>query len=458
VTITKEISRLEKSNVKLTLTVSKDDVKAEYDLMLSEYLKTLQIPGFRKGKVPRDVLVRKFGDTLKQEASARIVEKSVEEAFKTEGENALAKEDRPLPYSQPEVKDEPKLDFDNDLQFSVEYDVLPKIEVGKWEGLETEVPDVAVTDEDINRELETIRDRNAIVQDKDESQEAAKGDVVTVNYCELDDNSQEIENTKRQDFVFTLGSGLNYFHFDDEITGIKKGESKDITKIYPADFEEKELAGQTKKLRVTLTALKEKKLPDLDDDLAQDVDEKFKTLDDLKADIRGRLETTMNNRITTLKNNGLLEKIMETTPAVIPESMIRIELDSRWRNLARRFNTDTNGLYKMLSQNGQAAQGILDEWRPDAEKAIHSRLIVETLMDNLKLEASDDEADKEIEKLTAESPDSADQIRQYYQSDEMKQYLKEDVREQKLFKILWEKNTVKPGKKLNYVELISNNN
>ena len=453
-TVTKEITRLDQSNVKLTITVPKDDVKSEYDEMLSEYLKDLQIPGFRKGKVPRDVLIRKFGDSLKEEASTRIIEKSVQDILKDE---SLAREDRPLPYCKPEIQGDPKVDFDNDMQFSMVYDVLPKVIVGKWEGLEVEIPDTVVSEEDIVRELEDVQERNSIIADKEEGAAAASGDVVTVNYCELSDSGQVIENSKRQDFVFTLGSGYNFYHFDDEVTGMKKDETKEFSKTYPEDSEDKELAGKTKKLQVTLTALKIKNLPELNDDLAQDVDEKFKTLEDLKTDIRTRLNSSLERRIEEIKNNKLLEMVMETTPVIIPKSMIDIELDSRWRNLARRFNTDADGLYKIMEQNGQNIQAVLDEWRPAATKALHSRLIVETLMEDLKLEASDEEVEKEIDKLASTAEDSADQVREYYRSEESRQYLKEDIREEKLFKILWEKNTVKAGNKTNYVDLMAIN-
>ena len=455
-TITKEITKLEQSNVKLTLTVGKDDIHGEYDKMLSEYTKNIQIPGFRKGKVPREVLIRKFGDALKDEALGRLVEKSVKETFDDE---SFPREDRPLPYSSPELQDEQNLtlDLDKDFQFAVVYDVLPKVAVGKSEGFEIIVPDVCITDEDIGRELETVRERNAIVLDKDESEAAAKDDVITVNYCELDNDGNVKENTERQDYVFTVGSGQTYYKFDDEVTGMKKNESKEIEKTYPEDFEYSELAGKTVKLRITVTAIKLKKLPDLDDDLAQDVDEKFKTLHDLKHSIRDRLSAALDQRLRSIKSDKLLEMLIENTPVIIPESMIRLELDSRWRNLARRFNTDAQGLYKMMTDAGQNSQGFLDEWRPDATKAIHARLIVETMIEDLKIEASDEDADKEIDDIISRTPGSSEQIREYYRNGQMKDYMKEEIKERKLFDILFEKNTVKAGEKTNYIDLMANN-
>jgi len=454
VTVTKEITRLEKSSVKLSVTIGKDDVRSEYDKLLSEYTKNIQIPGFRKGKVPKEVLIRKFGDALKDEAAGKIIEKAIGEILEDE---AFPKESRPLPYSTPKMQDDPKLDLESDLSFSVVYDVLPAIKVEKWQGIEAEIADVSIEEEDIARELEAIRDRNAIVLDKDEGEAAANGDVVTVNYCELDDSGAALENSEREDFTFTLGSGRNVYSFDDEIAGMKKGETRDFSKTYPEEFEHKEIAGKTKKIKVTLTALKAKRLPDLDDDLAQDVDEKFQTLDDLKNSIRQRLDKDLERRLKAMKLNALLEKIMESTPAEIPESMLSAELDSRWRNLARRFNTDSAGLYKMMGNSASGAESIMQEWKPDAEKGLHSRLVIETLIEDLKLEASDEEVEAEMEKMASESGTSIEDVKKYYEADRMKEYLKEEIKERKVCDILLEKNTIKAGKKEKYVDLIANN-
>jgi trigger factor len=244
VTVSKEVQRLEHSALQLTVTVGKDDIRSEYDALVAKYGKTIQIPGFRKGKVPREVLIRKFGDAFKSETLGNVVEKSMSGIFEDE---SFPKEDRPLPYSSPQLKEDGlDLDPDKDLTFSVVYDTLPNVPLGPWKGLEVEAPDAEVSDEDMDREIETIRDRNAIVLDKEDDAAAAKGDVVTVNYAELSDAGEILPGTERQDFVFTLGTGYNVFKFDDEITGMKKGESRDIEKTYGGVFEDKDLAGETR--------------------------------------------------------------------------------------------------------------------------------------------------------------------------------------------------------------------
>ena len=453
-TVTKEITRLEKSSVKLSVSIGKDDVSSEYDGLINEYSKSIQIPGFRKGKVPRDVLVRKFGDALKGEALGRIIEKSMGEIF---DDDSFPRESRPLPYSTPEVQDKPELNLESDLQFSVVYDVLPEVKVAKWEGLEIEIPAVSISDEDLSRELEVIRERNSIVLDKNEGETAAKGDVLTVDYCEQDETGEILPNSEREDFTFTLGSGYNMYKFDDEVTGMKKDETREFSKTYPEDFDDKDMAGKTKKLKVTLTALKSKNLPDLDDDLAQDVDEKFKTLGDLKNSISERLNKDLERRLRSIKISRLLEKIMENTPVDIPESMLRIELDSRWRNLARQFNTDSNGLYKLFGNSPERAESIIETWKPDATRALHSRLIVETLMEELKFEASDDEVESEIERITRESEADIEDVKKYYEEEKAKEYLRDGIREEKLYGLLFKKNTIKTGKTEKYLDLIKDN-
>ena len=449
-TISKEVSRLEKSSVKLDVCISKDDILVEYEDMIKEYTKSVQLPGFRKGKVPKEVLIRKFGDALLEEALGKIIDKSMGEILDDE---SFPRESRPLPYSRPVIQDEPKLDLSKDLNFSVVYDVLPEVKISKWEGLEVEIPNVSIEDEDLNKELEIIRDRNSIVLDKDEGQKAEKGDVLTINYYELNEAGEVIENAKREDFIFTLGSNSNIYQFDDEIDGMKKGETKEFSKTY-TESDNNALAGKTVKLKVELTALKIKKLPDLDDDLAQDVDEKFKTLDDLKNSIKERLNRDLENRLKSLKINGILEKIMENTPVEIPESMLNMELESRWRNLARRFGTDPAQLRNIMENSEQGLNPLIEEWKPDALKALHSRLIVETLMEQEKLDASDEEVEKEFEKLSLENGAAIEEVKKYYEEERMMDYLKEDIKEQKVYDIIIGKNTIKKGKKEKYADLV----
>jgi len=450
--VAKEITRLDKSNVKLSITVPKEDIRNQYQTMLNEYTKDLQLPGFRKGKVPREVLERKYADALKQEALGRVVESALQEYFRKEG---LPRNERPLPYSTPELQDEPKLDFDNDLQFSVVYDVLPEVKIGKWQGLDVEYPYTEISDDDLKRELELIRERNAIVMDKDDSAQAQKGDVVTIDYNIFNENGEEIQDLKRKDFVFTIGSNTNFYQFDDDVIGMKKGETKEFDKKFPDDFFEATLAGKTRKVKISLSTVKERKLPDLDDDLAQDVDEKFKTLDDLKNSIKERLSKNIEWKQRDIKLQEVLKKIMENTPVILPESMIRAEIEGRWRRLAQYYNTSVEKMMQMMTL-GEGHEEREKEWRKTAEKALHSRLIIETLIEDEKIEVSDEEVENEFKKMAEQNGAEVDDVKKNH-SEEDVFYLKEEIRERKIVDRLFSENNLKQGKKENYLDFISDN-
>jgi len=447
VAVSKELKRLEKSNVQLNITVPKEDVRAQYDEMLREYSKNMQLPGFRKGKVPREVLERKFAEALKGEAAGRVMESTLQEIFKDEN---LPRNEKPLPYSTPELQGEPEIDFDKDLVFSVVYDVLPDVKIGQWKGLKVEYPFAEVDKKDIDKELEEIRDRNAVVMDKDDGAAAAKNDVVTMDYKIFEEDGETAMGISRNDFTLTI-DGKNVFKFDDDITGMKKGETKDFKKKFADDFFDPTLAGKERKVSITLSSLKEKKLPDLDDDLAQDVDEKFKTLDDLKNSIKERMEKQLEFRLREKKLSELLKKIMENTPVTLPESMINAEVEGRWRRLARYYNTSVESIQQMMAI-GEKTQ----EWRESAVNALHSRLIIETLMEDQKIEVSDDDVEKELLSIASANGAQIDEVKKHY-NEEAIFYLKEDIREKKITDIMLDENTLKPGKKENYLDFMSDN-
>ncbi|MDR2782674.1 MAG: trigger factor [Treponema sp.] len=454
-TISKEITRLEHSRIQLVVSIGKDDVKLEYDNILNDFSKDIQIPGFRKGKVPKNVIERKFGPGLVSDITGHIVERAIETVFQNE---SFPKEDMPLAYSPPALEGEPSnITLGEDYTFTVAYDVFPKITIGQYTGLEIETPDVRIMDEDVNRELGAVRERNAIVFDKDETVPAVKGDVATVNYCELTAEGEVEKGSEREDFVFTIGSGRTFFKFDDDLTGLKKGETKHIEKTFAEDFEDKDLAGKTKKIRVTLTNLKEKKLPDLDDELAQDVDEKFKTLDDLKNSIRERLEHGLEHRLKTIKINALLEKIMENTPIDIPESMIRVQFDAQWRNFARQLNMPVDTVKENIARSEKGLAEFEALWRPEATKTLHSRLVIETLMKELNIEATEEDIEKALEHQAehgGRSGQSLEEIKKIYEQENMKSYLEDDIKENKLFDILLSKNIIKSGGEKDYLTIM----
>ena len=449
----KQFTKLEKSRVRLDVTISKEDLAASYRELLQKYSKTITIPGFRKGKVPVNILEQKYGEALKGDVAGDIMEKALGEVFESANEH-----ERPLPYSQPSMDKTPDFDLSKDLEFSVTYDVFPEVKLAAVDGFKLEIPQVAVGEAEMKEELAAIRERNALVVDRNDNDKAAKDNIATVNYCELDEAGAVVTGSERQDFVFTIGTGYNIFKFDDEIVGMKKGETKEFTKAFPADFDDKDIAGTTKKIRVTLTALKARNLPELDDELAQDVNEKYKTLDDLKADIKKNMETALENKLREMKSNVLLEKIVEANPFDLPESMVSAELESRWQMLAQRFKTDVAQLEKLFASSGQSREAMLAGWRPEAEKLLKSRVAVELLLKEREIAVTPEDVEAEYARMAEGAGVSLEEVKKHYADPHRKEYLIDDIKEQRLYAQLLEKCTIAKGKKTTFADLFKDGN
>lgn len=447
--LTKEFTGLEKSSVKLSVTVAKKDVQDVYGAITAKYVKTAQIPGFRKGHVPVNVLERKFGDALKADAMNELVDKSLNEIFEKETEN------RPLPYAQPVMDKAPEFDVNKDFSYEVIYDVFPKVAVKDFSGITVKEPQVTIGDTEIQEELKAVQERNAVVMDKKDGESVEKGNIVTINYSELDDTGKEIDGSKRQDFVFTVGSGENIYKIDDEITGMKKGETKQIVKTYPNDEKDADLAGKTKKISVTVTAIKIRNLPAIDDELAQDVSEKYKTLDDMKKDIARNMENAKKRKIAELKNNSFLEQLVEKNNFDIPSSMLAAELDGRWRMMAQQFQTTPEQLERMVTSSGQTKEAMLNEWTGDSEKMLKTRIIVDALLKERNISVTPDEIEARYKEIAEEGGITVDEVKKHYEDPRSKEYLIDDTKEQKLYETLYKEIKVEKGDKMTFAELFA---
>lgn len=448
---TKKIEKLENSAVKLTVTVPQKEVQDNYNQIVNKYAKTIQIPGFRKGKAPVAVLERKFGEALKTDIASDIIEKALEEVFSDIDKNDEA--NRPLPYAQPKMDEAPKLDVNSDFSFSLTYDVMPQVDVKHIESVTIKEPQVKIGEAELKEELEAIRERNAVVIDKKDTEAAAKDDIATVDYWEIDDDGKEADKSKREDFTFTIGSGQNIYQFDDDIVGMKKGETKTLTKSWDKEYEDKELAGKTKKIGVTLKTLKLRKLPDLDDELAQDVNEKYKTLADMKADITKNLEAALTNRLREIKANALLEQLVEKNPITLPKSMLDAEIDARWRMTAQRFQTSPEQLEKLVASSGQTKEEMLKQWAGDSEKMLKSRLIVENLLKARNIAVTPEEVEAEYAKIADGAGISLEEVKKHYADASKKEYLIDDMKEQKLYAQLFEQVKITKGDKTTFADL-----
>ncbi|MDC7125952.1 MAG: trigger factor [Spirochaetales bacterium] len=449
--VNKNLEDLENSAVKLTITVGKDAVNKEYNDLLNKYAKTAHIKGFRKGKVPAKILEQKFGESIRGEATMNLMENSLKEAYEDVDK-------KPLPYSTPVLQedDEEKIiELDNDFTFAVKYDTMPEVKVGEYKGVEIEVPVCKIGKKDVDRELEKIQDQNSTVVEKSEGT-AEEGNIVNIDYCELDADGNEIENEKREDFVFTIGTGYNVFKLDNDVIGMAKDEEKVIDKDYPEDDTDTSLAGQKKKIKVKLNSIKVKELPALDDELAQDVNDEFKTLKDLKSSIKKDLTERANSILEQKKKQAVIDKILETTEITVPESMIQAEIDQSWNQFIGQSRMPEEQVTMILEAQGKTKKDMTDEWRPSAEKNVKTYLLTDKLVEMEKIEVSDEEVDEELKKQAEASGMEFEDAKNYFEQNGMTFYLKNDISNRKLYDLLLESAEIKEGEKKDYLDLMQN--
>lgn len=427
--LTTEFTNLEKSAVKLTVTIAKKDVQESYNSIVAKYVKSAQIPGFRKGHVPANVLERKYGDAIKADALSEIIDKSLNEIFEKETEN------RPLPYQQPVMDQVPEFDVSKDLTYTVTFDVFPKVEVKDFAGIEVKEPQVTVGDKELEDELKAIQERNAVVMDKKADETAEKDNIVTVDY-------KEENGENRNGYVFTVGSADDIYKISDDVIGMKKDETKEVSK-------------DDKKITLTVKAIKTRQLPALDDDLAQDVSEKFKTLDDLKADIKRNLEVAKTRKIAEIKSQSLLEQLVEKNAFDIPASMLAAELDGRWRMMAQQFQTSPEQLEKMITASGQTKEAMLEQWTGDSEKMLKSRIIVDSLLRSKNISVTPEEIEAQYAKIAEDGGMTVEEVKNHYSDPRSKEWLIEDTKEQKLYEELYKEVKVSKGDKVSFADLFA---
>jgi trigger factor len=439
----KKIKELDKSAVELTVTVDQETVAQEYKKTVNKYAKTIQIKGFRKGKVPSSVLENKYGDALKEETMYTIIETAVDEAIKD-----IDDKNKPLAYSQPRLTDESelKLDVDSPFSFSVTYDVYPDIPMPEYTGKTIEVPTTEIPKEKVDEELKQLQDQNAMVTEREKAVE--NEDIITIDMAELDEDGNEVEGSKREDFTFTVGTGYNFYKIDEEVLGMNKDEEKIIEKTYPEDYEHQEYAGKTIKLRVKIKAVKVKDVPELDDEFAQDISEDYESLDDLVKATKEKLEGQLEEKKRSYKIQKLYDTLLDSLDAPIPESMIAAELENNWRNFVAQSGMGEEQIMQILSYQQKTKADLLEEWKPQADKSILIQMLLGKVVEDQKIEASDEDIEDimpQLESITDENQ------KNYYIS-----MLKDEKKTQKALDFLLENNTFTDSKSVSYDDFINN--
>jgi len=452
----KNLEMLENSSVRLSVTVDKEFIQKEYDDLVREYSRNIRMDGFRRGKVPPAVLVRKFGDSLLAETTERVIRKTLDEVLKDA-------EKQPLVTSVPEVDSEGKLELGSDYPYTVSFDTFPEIELPEYKGLEFEELQVKITEEDLERELKGLQEQNSVVTDKKDAT-VLNGDIVGIDYVELGEEDAEVEGTRREGFVFEVGSGYNLYKIDNELIGAAVGEERVLTKEYPEDFEFNELAGRKVRLKVKVNSVKEKQLPAIDDELAQDISDKYETLDDLKKDIEARLSGFAAQKVREHSVSQLLEKVVAGATIPLPRSMIEHEQEEQWRNFvsraaprARDFAAAERVVLQAMEKEGKSKEEILAGWREAAEKKLKLQLAVSEMVNREKIEVDEAELDRRVQQEAEGQKMSVEDTRQAMERSNYLPYLRVDLKNEKLYDLLLESGVRKKGKKAKFLDLAQGN-
>ena len=415
-----------------------ESIRKIYDETLAKYQKQITLPGFRKGKTPLNVLERKIGEDTLREACYEAMNNSMTELFeKTEADL------RPLPYSTPEIVDHDKLlpfKKNKDINFTIRFDITPEVKLEKYKGLNVEIPNVTVSDEMVNKEIERYRQQNSIVKSKGADAVAAANDLVTVDYEATYPEGESDENKKIDDFTFTLGEKKNIYEFDDDIAGLKEGDEKEFTKNHN---------GKDVRIKVKVKSIKVKELPEVNDEFAQDIKSEYKTVADLKAGIKKQISDDLDERMKETKIVAVCDKILEDTQISVPKSMVDYEVELGFRRTAGQYNMSSKDFEKFITQIGQTKESFTNPWREDAEKSIKHRLVVGEVekLENIK-------ADEEKVKAILEKQTPADS------DEETKKRIEESVRDQMNFSaaidfLLENNNLKKSSKEITYEDYVS---
>lgn len=437
------VKELENSAVELAITVKQEALAQSYTKVLQKYMKTLQLPGFRKGKAPSSVLEQKFGPGMREESVYTIIDDAVQEALKS-----VEDKYKPLPYSQPSLVDEEQIskEVDKDLQFAVTYDIMPLFDLPAYTGLEVEAPKVEISDETVNKEIDRLREQNALVLEKDKAVE--KGDIVTLSYVELDSEGNEVAGTAHKDFVFTVGSGTNFYKIDEDVIGMSKSESKTLEKSFPEDHEYSEYAGKTVTLKLEVSQVKVREVPELDDEFAQDVSEEYKNVADLVAATKEKLASNLESHLKETKLTAIIDKMLEQVKISVPASMIDIEVDSSWRRFVSQSGMPEEQVLKFLEFQGQTKDDFTASWREGAEKNIRVQLLMEKIKEQENFTIEAEELESEVERQLKDITD--EETKNYY-----KTMIEDDLKIRKTGDFLLEKNTITDGAAVSYEEFMA---
>lgn len=383
----------------LTVEVDGETVEKALNQAFRKVVKRVTVPGFRKGKVPRAIFERRFGvEVLYEDALDILLPDAYASAVKETGIE---------PVDRPEIEIE-QMEKGKPLIFKATVTVKPEVKLGEYKGLEVPKKDFEVKPEDVDAELEAMRKRQGQLEAVEDGT-VEKGDRVIIDFEGIIDG-KPFEGGKADGFSLEVGSGRMIPGFEDQLIGMKPGEEKTITVTFPEDYHVKELSGKEASFRIKLHEIKRLRLPELDDEFAQDVSE-FDTLEELKKDIENKLKERAKREEEEYRRNQLVEMAAANAEIDLPPVMVEREIDHMLEHFEQhlRFQGMNLEMYKQFS--GKDDKALREEFREEAEKKVRANLVLEAIAKEENLEVTDEEIDEELEKLAEQLNQSKDEVR-----------------------------------------------
>lgn len=407
-----DIKKKEKNTVFFNITLdAKEIAKAEKEVFQKNRA-YFQIPGFRKGKAPKQIIENLYGkDVFFEDAINEILPKAYADAVEELGLD---------------VVDQPNIDIDEanhgeDVVVEISVDVKPEVKLANYKGIEVEDVKYEVTDELVESELENQRHMNARLINIDD-RAAQMNDKVNIDF-EGSIDGAAFEGGKAQKQDLELGSNTFIQGFEEQIVGHEVGDEFEIKVTFPEDYFSDELKGKEATFKITLNSISYEEVPELDDEFIKDISE-FETVEDYKKDIRAKKEAEFEERAKSEKENAVLEKVVEAMEVEIPEGMIKAQVNSQLQNFDQSLRAQGMGLEDYIKMLGTTVEEFSENLKPEAEKQVKTNLAIEEIVKAENFEVSDEELEKDIDEM----------VEKYFADDKeqqkkMKEYMLESNKE-----------------------------
>ncbi len=407
----KETKQLETNKYELTAAVDAEAFEAAVQKAFLKNRKRIDVPGFRKGKAPRKIVERMYGEGLFYEDAVNdLYPDTVNEAVKESGLTVVA----------PPSVDVKEISKENGVTFTITVVTKPEVTLEGYKGMEVEKEVKPVTDEDVQKRMEAMQHGHGRQIDVDD-RATQKGDTVTFDFDGSVDGVP-FEGGKAENYTLTLGSGQFIPGFEDQMEGKNIGEEFDVNVTFPEDYHAEELKGKAAVFKCKISAIRYTEYPALDDEFAKDVSE-FDTLDELKADEKRKMEEANQKDADTQVENKLVDMLIEKMQADIPEEMIDVRVDEKVREFEYRLTSQGMSLELYQQYTGTTEDGLKKTFREQAEKEVKVRLALEKIVELENIQPTEEDMNAEYEKLAKAYQLEVDKVKEMLPAET----LKEDV-------------------------------